>query len=311
MPIKVPDHLPAKDILRSEQIFVMGEERAFHQDIRPLKIVLLNLMPLKEVTETQILRLLGNSPIQVEVTLLRMQSHVSRNTSEAHLTAFYQTFEELTKNAYDGLIVTGAPVEQLAFEDVNYWTELCEILDWANASVTSTLFICWAAQAALYHYYDIQKYPMDEKLFGIFPHTVNLRCNLTRGFDDEFLIPHSRYTEVRRDDILAVDGLQILAESEEAGVFLFATSDVKQVYVTGHAEYDSITLLEEYQRDLSRGLNIPIPKNYFPNDNPSLQPKNQWRSHASLLFTNWLNYGVYQETPYDLNGKIRILTSKR
>lgn len=283
----------------------MEEERAFHQDIRPLKIAILNLMPLKEVTETQLLRLLGNSPLQVEVTLLRMESHVPRNTSREHLAAFYKTFAQLSKDSYDGLIVTGAPIEHLAFEEVGYWSELCEILDWANESVTSTLHICWAAQAALYHHYGIEKYPLDQKLFGVFSHGVNVRCNLTQGFDDEFLVPHSRHTEVRREDILAIDRLQILSESAEAGVFLVATPDARQVFATGHAEYDATTLLEEYRRDESRGLPIQLPENYFPGDNPSLPPRHRWRSLANLLFSNWLNYCVYQETPYDLTGKVR------
>ncbi|WAH38699.1 homoserine O-acetyltransferase MetA [Alicyclobacillus dauci] len=305
MPIKIPDHLPAIKVLQSEQIFVMGTERAFHQDIRPLRILILNLMPRKEVTETQLLRLLGNSPLQVEVTLLRMQSHLAKNTSEEHLSAFYQTFEDVQQQAYDGMIVTGAPVEQYDFEEVTYWSELREILDWTKESVTSTMHICWAAQAGLYHHYHIDKQPLAEKLFGVFSHGVNVRCNLTRGFDDEFVVPHSRHTDIRREDIVSVSQLEILSESDEAGVFLVATPDARQIFVTGHVEYDATTLLEEYNRDIERGLSVPLPKHYFPNDDPSLAPRHQWRSHASLLFANWLNYCVYQETPYDLAGRVR------
>lgn len=311
MPIKIPDHLPAKEILQAEHIFIMGESRAFRQDIRPLRIVILNLMPLKEITETQLLRLLGNSPLQVEVTLLRMQSHVAKNTSEEHLTSFYQTFEAVRKQAYDGMIITGAPVEQLDFEDVTYWPELCEILDWTKESVTSTMHICWAAQAGLYRHYGIQKYPLADKLFGVFPHSVNVRCDVTRGFDDQFMMPHSRHTEVRKCDIDGVRGLDVLSESEEAGVFLAATQDARQIFVTGHAEYDEMTLSEEYQRDIERGLTIQIPKNYYPKDDPAWMPRHQWRSHASLLFSNWLNYCVYQETPYDLSGRVRDEAKQR
>lgn len=305
VPIKIPDHLPATEILQSEHIFVMPEERAFAQDIRPLRILILNLMPRKEVTETQLLRLLGNSPLQVEVTLLRMRSHVAKNTSQEHLAAFYRTFEDVRHDAYDGMIITGAPVEQLAFEEVNYWNELCEILDWTQSSVTSTLHICWAAQAALYRHYGLPKHALPDKLFGVFEHTVDVRCNLTRGFDDEFLVPHSRHTEFRIDEVRHIDGLDILAQSNEAGAYLVATPDARQIYVTGHPEYDHITLGEEYQRDVEKGLDIPVPKNYYPNDDPARLPKNLWRSHANLLFANWLNYCVYQETPYDLSGRIR------
>lgn len=313
MPIKIPDHLPAKEILQSEHIFVMGEKRAFQQDIRPLRIIILNLMPLKEVTETQLLRLLGNSPLQVEITLLRMQSHIAKNTSEEHLTAFYQTFDDVKHQhqGYDGMIITGAPVEQLDFEQVTYWPEFCEILDWTKESVTSTLHICWAAQAALYHHFKVPKHPLAEKLFGVFPHEVNVRCNLTRGFDDEFLIPHSRHTEVRREDILPIENLDILAESAEAGVFLMATRDARQIFATGHAEYDETTLLEEYHRDVERGLSVSLPKHYFPNEDKMRAPRHQWRSHANLLFTNWLNYCVYQETPYDLSGRLRTTLVER
>ncbi|MFD1677841.1 homoserine O-acetyltransferase MetA [Alicyclobacillus fodiniaquatilis] len=305
MPIKVPDHLPAKEILQSEQIFVMDESRAFHQDIRPLRIVILNLMPLKEVTETQLLRLLGNSPLQVEVTLLRMKSHVAKNTSLEHLTSFYKTFESVQQGAYDGMIITGAPLEHMPFEQVTYWDEIREIMDWTKTAVTSTLHICWGAQAGLYHHHQIDKYPLEDKLFGVFMHHVNVRCNLTRGFDDEFLVPHSRYTEVKREDVEAVPDLEVLAESPEAGVFLVATPDARQIFVTGHVEYDEMTLCHEYTRDIQRGIEIDVPKNYFPNNDPEARPRHQWRSHANLLFANWLNYCVYQETPYDLAGRIR------
>lgn len=305
MPIKIPDHLPAAEILQAEHIFVMGEARAFRQDIRPLRIVILNLMPRKEITETQLLRLLGNSPLQVEVTLLRMESHVAKNTSEEHLASFYQTFEAVQERAYDGMIITGAPVEQLNFEEVNYWPELCQILDWTKRSVTSTMHICWAAQAGLYRHYGIPKYPLEEKIFGVFRHEVDVRCHLTRGFDDEFLVPHSRHTEVRRSDIDGIDGLDVLAQSSEAGVFLAATQDARQIFVTGHVEYDELTLSEEYERDVARGLAIQVPENYYPSGDPSQKPRHQWRSHANLLFANWLNYCVYQETPYDLSGRMR------
>jgi len=310
VPIKIPDHLPAKEILQSEHIFVMGEERAYTQDIRPLKILILNLMPRKEVTETQLLRLLGNSPLQVEVTLLRMRSHVAKNTSTEHLEAFYQTFDEVEQQAYDGMIITGAPVEHLPFEEVTYWPELCEILDWTKGAVTSTLHICWAAQAGLYRHYGLPKYALERKTFGIFEHVVNVRCNLTRGFDDVFLAPHSRHTEVRPDDIRRVKGLDILAESADAGAFLIATPDARQIFVTGHPEYDAITLAEEYQRDIERGLDIDVPCNYYPLDDPRREPLNRWRGHANLLFANWLNYCVYQETPYDLSGRIRQRVAK-
>ncbi|GMA60123.1 homoserine O-succinyltransferase [Alicyclobacillus fastidiosus] len=305
MPIKIPDHLPAKEILQSEHIFVMGEKRAFQQDIRPLRILILNLMPMKEVTETQLLRLLGNSPLQVEVTLLRMQSHVAKNTSAEHLTSFYQTFDDVQQQAYDGMIITGAPVEHLPFEEVGYWQELCSILEWTKESVTSTLHICWAAQAALYYHYQVDKYALPDKLFGVFEHTVNVRCNLTRGFDDAFLVPHSRHTDIRKSDLERVPELDVLAESDEAGVFLVATPDARQIFVTGHAEYDATTLWDEYKRDLERGLAVPLPKYYFPNDDESRPPRHQWRSHANLLFSNWLNYCVYQETPYDLSGRVK------
>ena len=299
MPIKIPDELPAKEILESENIFVMGEDRAFHQDIRPLKIVILNLMPLKETTETQLLRLIGNSPLQVDVCLLRVKSHESKNTSQEHLSAFYNTFDQIQQVYFDGMIVTGAPIEHLAFEEVNYWKEFQRIMDWKVSHVTSTFHICWGAQAALYHQYGVPKHPLQSKMFGIFPHHVTRTAPIVRGFDDEFFVPHSRYTETRREDVQSIADLEILAESEEAGIYLMASRDGRQVYVTGHSEYDRFTLKREYERDVERGVNIALPKYYFPQNDPSRRPRHNWRSHAHLLFTNWLNYYVYQETPYE------------
>lgn len=301
MPIKIPDELPAKVILERENVFVMGENRAFHQDIRPLKIVILNLMPIKETTETQLLRLLGNSPLQIEVTLLRIASHESRNTSEAHLSAFYTTFGEIEHQNFDGMIMTGAPIEHLSFRDVSYWEELERIMAWSTRHVTSTLHICWGAQAGLFYHYGVPKYPLDHKMFGIFTHTVQADIPLVGGFDDQYLAPHSRHSEVRREDILKVPNLMIVSESDEAGVYIVASRDGRQIFVTGHSEYDCCTLQEEYERDLSRGLEIEVPINYFPDNNPTRKPIHKWRSHGFLLFSNWLNYYVYQETPYDLN----------
>ncbi|GAB7386471.1 homoserine O-succinyltransferase [Bacillaceae bacterium] len=302
MPIKIPDNLPATEILINENIFVMGEHRAYHQDIRPLKIVILNLMPTKETTETQLLRLLGNTPLQVEITLLHPITHTSKNTSPEHLATFYKTFDDIKEENFDGMIITGAPVEHLEFSEVNYWEELKQIMEWTLDHVTSTFHICWGAQAGLYYHYGIPKYRLDAKLFGVFPHTVNKRnVKLTRGFDDVFYVPHSRHTDVRREDIAKVPELEILSESEEAGVYIVISKDGRQVFVTGHSEYDQMTLKEEYERDVKRGLNIAVPKNYFPNDDPTQPPVVNWRSHANLLFANWLNYYVYQETPYDLS----------
>jgi homoserine O-succinyltransferase len=301
VPIKIPDHLPAREILEKENIFVMDENRAFHQDIRPLKIIILNLMPIKETTETQLLRLLGNSPLQLEVVLLRMNTHKSKNTSQQHLETFYHTFEEICDQFFDGLIITGAPIEHLPFEEVGYWEELKTILDWKLTHVFSTFHICWAAQAGLYYHYGIPKYPLPEKMFGVFWHRVVKETPLVRGFDEEFLAPHSRHTEVRKEDIERVPELDILAESDEAGVYIVASKDGRQVYVTGHSEYDRCTLKEEYERDLAKGLSISIPKHYFPQDDPTRLPVHRWKSHANLLYTNWLNYCVYQETPYDLS----------
>lgn len=301
MPIKIPDNLPASEILNSENIFVMSEDRAFHQDIRPLKIVILNLMPTKIVTETQILRLLGNSPIQVDIVFLHPKTHTSKNTPEEHLVNFYNTFDEIKDEKFDGMIITGAPVEQMEFEDVNYWDELKVIMDWNFHNVTSTLHICWGAQAGLYHHFNIPKYPLEQKMFGVFKHTFNIKnVKLMRGFDDEFYVPHSRYTEIRREDIEKVPELEILSESEDSGVYIVATKDGRQVFVTGHSEYDPLTLKTEYDRDVAKGLEIVTPKNYFPDDNPSKPPLVKWRGHANLLFSNWLNYYVYQETPYDI-----------
>ncbi|MCH1642323.1 homoserine O-succinyltransferase [Paenibacillus timonensis] len=302
MPIKVPDHLPAKDVLASENIFVMDESRAYHQDIRPLRIAILNLMPTKETTESQILRLLGNTPLQVEIVLLHPSSHTSKNTSAEHLEMFYKTFDEIRNRRFDGMIVTGAPVEQLDFEDVNYWDELKEIFEWTKTHVTSTMHICWASQAGLYYHYGVRKIPLAKKCFGVFSHTVNdPKVKLLRGFDEVFQVPHSRHTDVERSDIERVAELQILAESDEAGIYLVATRDGKQIFVTGHSEYDPDSLKWEYDRDVAKGLEIELPVNYYPNDDPTRAPRSSWRAHANLLFSNWLNYYVYQETPYDID----------
>ncbi|MNJ35579.1 homoserine O-acetyltransferase MetA [Paenibacillus bouchesdurhonensis] len=302
MPIKVPDHLPAKEILENENIFVMDESRAYRQDIRPLRIAILNLMPTKETTESQILRLLGNTPLQVEIVLLHPRSHTSKNTPAEHLEMFYKTFDEIKSRRFDGLIITGAPVEQLEFEQVNYWEELKGIFEWSKTHVTSTLHICWASQAGLYYHYGVRKIPLVEKCFGVFSHTVNIpNVKLLRGFDEVFQVPHSRHTDVERSDIEKVPELDILAESEEAGIYLVATKDGKQIFVTGHSEYDPCSLKWEYDRDVAKGLDVDLPVNYYPNDDPSRTPKSTWRSHANLLFSNWLNYYVYQETPYDID----------
>ncbi len=301
MPIKIPDTLPAFETLTNENIFVMGEGRAAHQDIRPLKIALLNLMPTKIATETQLLRLLGNTPLQVELTLLRTGTYQSRNTPEEHLTNFYQTFDQVKDQMFDGLIITGAPVEQLAFEDVDYWTELSSIMDWSEEHVFARLYICWGAQAALYHQFGVPKYPLAAKQFGVFKHHITKRnVKLLRGFDDVFYAPHSRHTEIRRADIEKVDGLEVLAESNEAGVYIVGHKASRQVFITGHSEYDPLTLKAEYDRDMAAGLPITLPVNYFENDDPTKAPVVRWRGHSHLLFANWINYYVYQETPYDL-----------
>jgi homoserine O-succinyltransferase len=303
MPIKIPSDLPAATILENENIFVMSESRALKQDIRPLRLLILNLMPTKITTETQLLRCLSNTPLQIEIDLLQTSTHVSKNTSPDHLLAFYSTFDEVRDSRYDGMIITGAPVEHLSFDEVNYWAELCEIMDWSKTNVFSTFHICWGAQAALYHHYGIPKYPLPKKMFGVFSHDVLVPTSpLLRGFDDSFPAPHSRHTEVRAKDIEKCTGLEILSTSPEAGVYIIAKTDGRQIFVTGHAEYDADTLAGEYFRDLNRGLEIDPPKNYFPNDDPMRKPLVTWRSHGHLLFTNWLNYYVYQGTPYDLSN---------
>ena len=301
MPVKIPDDLPATEILSNENIFVMSHSRALSQDIRALKIVILNLMPTKIVTEVQILRLLGNSPLQVDIVLLHPKSYIPKNTSYQHLKDFYKTFDDVKSEKFDGFIITGAPIEHLEFDEVAYWDELQEIMDWTLDNVTSTLHICWGAQAALYHHYNIPKYPLPLKVFGVFPHTINQKnIKLLRGFDDVFYAPHSRHTEILEEDIEKVPELEILSTSEEAGVYIVASKDGRQVFVTGHPEYDPLTLKSEYDRDVKAGREISIPKYYFPNDDPTKEPIVNWRSHGNLLFSNWLNYYVYQETPYDL-----------
>ncbi len=303
MPIKIPTGLPAARTLTEENIFVMTETRAMTQDIRPLRILLVNLMPTKIDTETQFSRLLSNSPLQVELSLLHTRTHRAKNTSEEHLLAFYHTFDEICDQKFDGMILTGAPVEKMAFEEVEYWKELCEIMDWSVHNVHSSMHICWGAQAALYHHYGIQKYPLAEKLFGVFPHRVEYKeCTLLRGFDERFMAPHSRHTTVRREDIEAVPTLKILASSEEAGVYAVKSAEGRQIFVMGHSEYDLRTLEKEYLRDKNAGLPIRVPKNYYPDDDDSRAPVMTWRAHASLLFSNWLNYFVYQTTPYDIGS---------
>ncbi len=302
MPININNDLPAATTLANENIFVMTEERATHQDIRPLRIAIMNLMPTKVVTETQLLRLLGNSPLQVDITLLHPASYRSKNTPKEHFLKFYNTFEEVRHQYFDGLIITGAPVEHLPFEEVAYWEELCQVMDWSRKHVFSTLHICWGAQAGLYHHYGVPKYALPEKLFGAFPHRVKSRfIPLFRGFDDVFYAPHSRHTEVRREDIERVPELNIVADSDQAGVYIAMTATGRQIFVTGHSEYDAETLKLEYDRDVAKGLRIAVPQNYFPQDDPAQPPLVRWRGHANLLFTNWLNYYLYQETPYDLN----------
>lgn len=301
MPIKIPDSLPAKEVLSGENIFVMDESQAFHQDIRPLRIAILNLMPTKETTETQLLRLIGNSPLQVDVVLLHPSSHTSKNTFCGAFEELLYNLDEISHRRFDGLIVTGAPVEQLEFEDVNYWEELQQIFEWSKHNVTSTMHICWAAQAGLYHHFGVRKVSLDEKCFGVFSHTVSHNnVKLLRGFDEVFHVPHSRHTDVSREDIEANPELQILAESEEAGVYLVATHDGKQIFVTGHSEYDPFSLKWEYDRDVAKGMEVALPKHYYPKDDPQRTPPAIWRAHANLLFANWLNYYVYQETPYDI-----------
>lgn len=310
MPVKIPTTLPARAILENENVFVMGEERASTQDIRAMRVAILNLMPTKIATETQILRLLSNSALQVEITLLHTATYESRNTDAEHLLNHYLTFDEIQNQKFDGLIITGAPVEQMPFEEVDYWDELTRIMNWAEANVESTFHICWGAQAGLYHRYGIPKYDLPHKMFGVYEHRVlSPTESLLRGFDDIFLAPHSRHTEIRRADIDKVGDLQILAESDEAGVYIVATKDGRHIFVTGHSEYDPLTLKSEYDRDINKGLPIHVPQNYYPKNDPTKHPQVRWRGHANLLYANWLNYYVYQVTPFDPNeipqGSIR------
>lgn len=302
MPINIPNNLPAYTVLNNENIFVMTHSDAIHQDIRPLKIAIVNLMPKKIETETQILRLLSNTPIQVDVELIQMASHVAKNTSIKHLTKFYKTFDDVSGERFDGLIITGAPVEQIPFEEVDYWQELCGIMEWSKSHVYSVLHICWGAQAGLYYHYGIPKYDLSEKMFGVFPHKAEVsNYPLLRGFDEVFSVPHSRHTEIKRIDIEKVRDLKILAASRESGVNIIADKSERQFFLMGHFEYDRFTLADEYFRDKDKGLNIEVPKHYFPYDDPSQPPHFNWRAHANLLFSNWLNYCVYQKTPYSLD----------
>lgn len=302
MPVNIPATLPAVDLLRNENIFVMDSDRASTQEIRPLKIVILNLMPVKITTETDLIRLLSNTPLQIELDFLQLESHTSKNTPVEHMMNFYKSFDLISKSNYDGMIITGAPVEQMPFEEVDYWPEVTKIMDWARHHVTSTLYICWAAQAGMYHYYGVPKYPLDAKMFGVFEHHIhNPKNPIFRGFDDVFYVPHSRHTEVRAEDILKVPELTILSESPESGVYMVMGRNGREFFVTGHSEYSPMTLDSEYKRDLAKGLPINMPQNYYPDNNPELDPQVRWRSHANLMITNWLNYFVYQETPYDLD----------
>ena len=303
MPIKIPDQLPATSALIKENIFVMTEHRALHQDIRPLKLLILNLMPTKIVTEIQLLRKLSNTPLQIEVEFLRTLSHDAKNTDAEHLEAFYTSFDSVRERRFDGMIITGAPVEQLDFDDVDYWPELCEIMDWTRTNVHSTLHICWGAQAGLYYHYGVKKYDLPKKLSGVYLHTMEKPLSpFFRGFNDEFFVPHSRYTEVRREDIEAVPELELMSTSPKAGVFAVKSENNRRIFITGHPEYDADTLALEYKRDLEKGINPDVPENYFTDDDPSKPPRVTWRSHAQLLYNNWLNYYVYQTTPYDLRG---------
>ena len=308
MPIKTQNDLPAKEILERENIFVMDENRAIHQNIRQLEIAIVNLMPLKEDTELQILRSLSNTPIQVNVTFVTTSTHEAKHTSMSHLNKFYETFEEIKENYYDGLIITGAPVEQMEYEEVDYWEEICQIMEWSKKHAFSTLHLCWGAQAGLYYHYGIQKHKLDSKKFGVYAHRVkNRKVTLVRGFDDLFYAPHSRHTEVKTEDIQAHPELTILAESEDAGVFLVIDQDGKQIFVMGHPEYDRMTLHTEYMRDKNKGLEIDMPVNYYPNDDDTQKPLLQWRSHGNILYSNWLNYYVYQETPYEFVNTREII----
>lgn len=299
MPLNIPQNLPAVAFLKKENIFVMDSLQASEQDIRPLKIIVLNLMPLKITTETDLVRLLSNSPLQIELDFLKIKGHISKNTSAEHMDTFYSTFDDIRQDYYDGMIITGAPVEMMRFEEVTYWKEIQQIFDWAHTHVTSTLYICWAAQAGLYHFHNVPKYDLEAKMFGIFKHQLNESTNpIFRGFDDEFYVPHSRHTEVRREDILNISDLTLLSESEDSGVYMVMARAGREFFITGHSEYSPYTLDEEYKRDISKGLDIAIPANYYKNDNPAQAPVVRWRGHANLLFTNWLNYFVYQATPY-------------
>ena len=301
MPIKIPDNLPAFKILNNENIFTITEDRAFHQDIRPLKIVILNLMPTKIETETQILRLLGNSPLQIDIVLLHPESHASKNISQEHLIKFYNTFREIEDTKFDGMIITGAPIESVPFEEVDYWEELKTIMEWSKRNVFSTLHICWGAEAGLYYHYGVQKHKLDSKMFGVFKHKITKQnTRLLSGFDDEFYAPHSRHTEIRKNDIDKIDELEIISESEESGLYILSAKNGRQIFITGHSEYDPLTLKSEYDRDIANGLNINVPENYYPDDDPLKTPVVKWRGHSNLLFANWLNYYVYQETPYNL-----------
>ena len=301
MPIRTQSDLPAKEILENENIFVMDEFRAINQEIRPLQIVILNLMPIKQDTELQLLRALSNTPLQIDITFLNMKSHISQNTSANHLNRFYESFDDIRWKKYDGLIITGAPVEHMEYEEVDYWQELCEVMEWSKTNVTSTFHICWGAQAGLYYHYGLQKHILPQKVFGVFEHKVmNRKIPIVRGFDDYFMAPHSRHTEVRSEDIHACKDLTVLAESDEVGVYLVMAGGGKQFFVMGHSEYDRLTLQEEYFRDLKKGMDIQVPKNYFPDDDPTRKPHLQWRSHSNNLYSNWLNYYVYQITPYVL-----------
>lgn len=301
MPLNLPDKLPAIELLKEENIFVIDASRATQQDIRPLRIVILNLMPLKITTETDLVRLLSNTPLQVEISFMKIKSHTSKNTPVEHMQAFYTDFDEMRNGKYDGMIITGAPVEQMEFEDVSYWKEITEIFDWARTHVTSTLYICWAAQAGLYHHYGVPKYGLSKKIFGIFRHrTLDPLHPIFRGFDDLFYVPHSRHTEIRKEDVLKVPELALLSESEESGVHLVAARGGREFFVTGHSEYSPLTLDKEYRRDVKKGLPIGVPRNYYRNDDPDQGVLVTWRGHANLLFSNWLNYFVYQETPYNI-----------
>lgn len=305
MPIKIPNNLPAQEVLENEHIFVMNEHRALTQDIRPLKIIILNLMPTKITTETQILRCLANTPLQIEIDLLQTTTHKSKNVSEEHMLAFYQSFDDIKDNKYDGMIITGAPVEDMEFEEVDYWKELCKIMEWSKDNVQSTFHICWGAQAGLYYHYGIKKYKLKEKMFGVYKHRlITPKSRLFRGFDEEFYVPHSRHTTVRAEDIEKNPNLKIMAVSDEAGVYVVGDKEGTQFFVMGHSEYDADTLAQEYFRDVNKGLDIKVPVNYFPNDDPTKKPILKWRAHSNLIYSNWLNYFVYQTTPYELSAGV-------